>query len=91
MGTVLVIIKLMPDNVDVDLGDIENKAKKEIEDFKGKVGNVEKDPIAFGLVALKISFAIDESNSNLDPLEEKLKAIEGVVSAEVVDVRRAIG
>lgn len=81
----------MPESVDVNLGDIESKAKKVVEDFGGTYSSSEKEPIAFGLMALKVSLSLDESNSNLDPLEEKLKAIEGVTSVEVVDVRRAIG
>lgn len=91
MARVLVVIKLMPESADVDLKEIQEKVREEVEVFGGYLGNIEEEPIAFGLVALKITFSIDEQNSNLDPLEEKLRSIEGVVSAEVIDVRRAIG
>lgn len=81
----------MPENVDVDLDGVEKRAKVVIEEFGGKVGNTEREPVAFGLIALKISLSLDEGKSNLDPLEEKLRAIDGVISVEVVDIRRAIG
>ncbi len=91
MGTVLIIFKIMPDTVDADLDEIEEKARKTIEKFGGTIGKAEKEPIAFGLVALKLFFSLDENKSNLEPLEENLRSIEGVASAEVIDVRRAIG
>ncbi|MFC1686899.1 elongation factor 1-beta family protein [Nanoarchaeota archaeon] len=48
-------------------------------------------PIAFGLKAINIIFAMDEAKGSPDVLEEKITAIDGVQSFEVIDVRRAIG
>ena len=81
----------MPDSVDVNLNDVEVKSKKIIERFGGKIIKTEKEPVAFGLVALKITFSLDESNSNLDPLESQLTDMDEVSSAEVVEIRRAVG
>ena len=91
MGTVIITYKIMPDSVDVNLDDIEKESRGIINKFGGKVMGVEKEPIAFGLVALKITLSLDEKNSNLDPLEDQLRNIEGVSSAEVSDIRRAVG
>lgn len=91
MANVVITIRIMPENPDVDLNKIEGQAKKEIYDFGGEVGKVEKQPFAFGLQSLSLIFVLDESKGNTDPLEEKIKQIEGVSSAEVTDVRRAIG
>ena len=91
MGINLITFKIMPDTVDVDLDDVEEKARGLIEDFGGNIIKSEKEPVAFGLMALSISFSLDESYSNLDTLEDQLRNIEGVISAEVVDVRRAVG
>lgn len=91
MATVLVTFRLMPESPDIDLDTILEHAREIIEDFGGSLGHSQKEPVAFGLVALNISLRIDEQNSNLDPLEEKLRALDGVASAEVIDVRRAIG
>ena len=91
MGNVLVIFKIMPESVEVNLGKIEGSVKEAIEGFGGVLSNIEKEPIAFGLVALKVFCSLDEKNSNLDPLEDQLRNLKGVASVEVVDVRRAIG
>ncbi len=91
MAIVLITFKLMPESPDVRLDEVELKAKEIIIEFGGEVGTIEKEPIAFGLVALRIVLSLDESKSNLDPLEEKLREIDGIISAQVVDVRRAVG
>lgn len=91
MANVVITIKLMPEDPKVNLKKVEEQAKKEISAFGGEVGKVETEPIGFGLHALKLIFILDEDKGTTDPLEEKLRQIEGVTSAEVVDVRRAIG
>ena len=90
MGVVLVTFKIMPESVDVHLEAIEEEVRGFIHKFGGSVGSVEKEPIAFGLIALNISFSLDEHQSNLDPLEDQIRNVKGVSSVEVVDVRRAI-
>ena len=91
MANVLVTIKIMPEDVDSDLDMIKEEVIKKLGKFNAIVGSVEKEPVAFGLVALKIIFSVNEKNSNLDPIEEGIKSINGVVSADVIDVRREIG
>ena len=84
----------MPDSPDVDLSTIESQAIEMIDAFAGKPDaqkKVEKEPVAFGLVALNIMFLMDEEQGSPDDLEEKLGAIEGVQNAQVTDVRRALG
>lgn len=92
MAQVVITLKIMPESPDIDLGDIENKAKKKIVDFsQNKEIKTEQEPIAFGLKAVKITFVMDESKGSTDALEGHIKNIAGVNSVEVVDVRRAIG
>jgi elongation factor 1-beta len=92
MAQVVVTIKIMPESPEVDLDKIEIEAKTKIQDFsQNQELKTEQEPIAFGLKALKIIFVMDEDKGSTDPLEEDLKKIEGVNSAEAVDVRRAIG
>ena len=91
MADVIITLKIMPQSPETDLSVIEAKAKTEIEKFGGEVGKVEQEPIAFGLKALKLIFVSDESKGGTDALEKEISMIEGVNSAEVTDVRRAIG
>tara|TARA_Y100000310_G_C20512450_1_gene729530 strand:- start:363 stop:635 length:273 start_codon:yes stop_codon:yes gene_type:complete len=90
MGTALLKIKLMPTSPDVNLEEIKEKAKKVIEEGKGMRVTFDEEPIAFGLKAVIANFDIDESNE-LEPIENALREIENVNSAEVIDMRRAFG
>ncbi len=92
MANVIITFKIMPESVEIDLGKIETQAKEKIKAFAGE-GETKTviEPIAFGLKSLKILFVMDESKGSTDILEEQIKRIEGIMSVEVVDVRRAIG
>lgn len=90
MGTALIKIKLMPNSPDVNLEEMKEIAKEAVESKKGSKVNFEIKPIAFGLKALIVGFALDEADE-LAPIENALREIEQVVSAEVVDMRRAFG
>ena len=90
MGTALVTIKIMPESPDSDLTAIEEKAKEVVEQAEGRNPTTKREPIAFGLNAIMINFALDESKQ-IDPIEEKLREIPEVNSAEVSDFRRAFG
>ncbi|MFA5176145.1 MAG: elongation factor 1-beta [Candidatus Nanoarchaeia archaeon] len=94
MAKVVITLRIMPESPDVDLSILEKEAKQIIEEhcspdkteFKISI-----DPVAFGLKALVIIFVMDEKKGATDPLEEKIRNISGIESAEITDVRRAIG
>ena len=92
MAQVVISLRIMPQNTEVDLAELESKAKREIikfchsSEFKTTI-----EPIAFGLNALNIIFVMDESKGSTEELEKRISHIELVESVEVTDVRRAIG
>jgi elongation factor 1-beta len=89
MAQAIVQIKIMPEAPDSNLDKIEKEAENLI--LKGtKQIKKEREPIAFGLNAIKISFTWDEASST-DDLLDKIRNIKEVNSAEIVDFRRAIG
>ena len=90
MGTALVTIKIMPESPEADLEAIQEKAKQIVADNGGEKASTKTEPIAFGLNAIILNFALDESKS-VDDIENPLKDIENVSSAEVIDFRRAFG
>jgi len=90
MGIALIKIKLMPTSPNTNLEEIKNKAYLAIEENKGKNTMFAEEPIAFGLKAVIASFDIEEEDP-LEPIEESLRKIESVNSAEVIDMRRAFG
>ena len=86
-----VTIKIMPDSPETDLNDIRTKAQEVAKIFGAEL--LDKDiiePVAFGLKALKLMFYFDESKGSED-LSNLISEIENVSSAEVVDMRRAVG
>jgi len=91
MATIILTLKIMPSDPKVNLDLIADKAEKLITKFGGKPGKREKEPIAFGLVALKIIFIMDEKKGSTQSLEDDIAKLSGVSSVDVIDVRRAIG
>lgn len=82
MGRVLVTLKVLPEGVDTNLDGITGELEKL---GVGKFNNLVKEPIAFGLVALKASYVVDDMGGVSEELEKKICKIEGVRSAEVID------
>lgn len=93
MGVAICTVKIMPESPESDLEKIETEAKAFIDEFTGKEAEkrVEIEPIAFGLKAVKITFVMNEDLGSPDPVAEKISEFEGVNSATISDVRRALG
>lgn len=92
MAQAIVTMKIMPESPDINLEELETKAKHEIVQFAGEGDmKTEQQPIAFGLKALQIIFVMDESQGSTEELEKSVENIDGVNSVEITDVRRAIG
>ena len=92
MGTVIATIKIMPTSPEVDLEAIKIIVKEKIASFAGE-GETKStiEPVAFGLNSLSIIFVMDEDLGSPDVLSEQVAEMKEVNSAEIVDVRRAIG
>jgi len=90
MGLAILKIKIMPESPDTNLDEIEKSAKSLIESEKGGNLRIEREPIAFGIVALNFTFTREETLES-DSLVEKLSKLPFVNSAEITDFRRAIG
>lgn len=92
MANAVVTVKIMPESPEVNLDDLQKKALAEITAFNdNKDTKVSIEPIAFGLKAINIIFVMDESKGSPDPVAEKISQFQEVNSAEITDVRRAIG
>jgi len=85
-----VTIKVMPESPDVDRVELKGKVEAKINEAYGDVGEIryEEEPIAFGLVALKFTFIIDEKQGT-DMVEDW--EVDGAANLQVIDFRRALG
>jgi translation elongation factor aEF-1 beta len=79
--------KLMPESPDVNLKEIEESAKKIVEEFGGKNKEYSIEDIAFGLKAVIVFFFYSD-DKNIDVMEEKLSKIPNVASAQLIDMRK---
>ncbi len=87
MARVIITLRVMPEDVDVDLDDLLDRIKKVIPEGTD-VRATEVVPIAFGLKALRMNVARDESMGGTDDIEEAILAQEGVSQVEVEMVSR---
>lgn len=92
MAKVIVTLKIMPEDPEVNLDDVKSKAEEVIKGWEGSINRTEIEPVGFGLKALIIAFAVDEKKGSPDPIAEDIaKKVPGVRSAEVIMVSRALG
>ena len=87
MARVVMTMKIMPDGVEIDLDDLLEKIKSAIPEGTD-VGAIERQPVAFGLIAIRMNLVRDESLGGTDDLEEAISAVEGVAQIEVEMVSR---
>lgn len=85
MANLGVLLKVMPEDPEVDLGKIESKIKS-----AAKVLKIEKNPIAFGLNALMVTVVIPDAEGGTDSLEAKIKGIKGVGEVSVETLSRLV-
>ncbi len=92
MASVVITMKIMPEDPSTDLAKIEHEAKARIHKHTGSSEcKVVIEPIAFGIKAIKITFIVDEDKGSPDELEADIGKISHVNSVETIDVRRALG
>ncbi len=92
MAMAMMVVKVMPESVEIDLAKLKEDVEKIITELYGDVGEIrtEEEPIAFGLKALNFTFIMDEALGG-DIIEERLDKVEEIASAKVVDFRRTLG
>ncbi len=85
MAKLLVEVRIFPESAEVDLEALKKRIVEVVSPEK-----IEEQPIAFGLVALRVFKITEEKEGVAEELEKKLKEIEGVGEAEVVSVSRTV-
>lgn len=89
MGKVLAKFQIRPSDIDADLNELANTCKAILSKY-GEVGQVEINPVAFGLKEIIIILIMPDKGGT-DAVEEELNSVEGVDRAEVIDVRLLFG
>ena len=82
MGKVLALMKIMPASVDIDLENLKNELGN-VMPPEATLRGVKEEPIAFGLVALKVSIVMDDVAGGTDAVENAFLALEDVSEVQV--------
>jgi elongation factor 1-beta len=85
MAEVIVGLKVLPKTIEVDLDKLEKEIKRAI--FPERM---EREPIAFGLVAILVTKIVPDEAGQVDELERKLKSIEEVGEVEITGISRSL-
>jgi len=87
MGKVAAKIKVMPKSPDVDLDELQERLENTLPEG-AKINGVERDEVAFGLVALYPTVIVPDDAGGTEAVEEEFGTVEGVESVEVENVGR---
>lgn len=87
MAEVLLTLKVMPEDAGTDLEALGERLK---EVSTGRYNSIEREPIGFGIIALKVSYVIPEEEGVSEKLEEEIGGMEGVGEVESLESHRLI-
>ncbi len=85
MAEVIVGFKVLPKDVDIDLDKLEKNIKSEINPER-----IQRQPIAFGLVALLVTKFIPDAEGELEKMENKIRSIKDVGEVEITGMTRSL-
>ena len=87
MTTLVARIKILPVDVDVNLDSLLGKVRSNIPNGMSLKSH-DIEPIAFGLNAVIADFTLNDSEGQMDLLEDSIKRSDGVGQLEVMSVSR---
>ena len=80
-------IKILPSESDTDMLSIPKSLRESLPEELKLIAHT-KEPIAFGLYSILADFTLNDSEGQMELLEESIKKIKGVGQIEVVNVSR---
>lgn len=82
MGSVAVILRVMPESPEINLEDLKKALKTKLPSIQ----EIKEEPIGFGLKALKILAVVNDAGGETDAVEKSLNEVAGVERAEIIEV-----
>ncbi|WP_439026383.1 elongation factor 1-beta [Haloarchaeobius sp. DT45] len=87
MGKVAARMKVMPQSPDVDLDELQERLESSLPEG-AKINRVDREDVAFGLIALFPTVIIPDDAGGTEAVEEAFSDVDGVESVGVDEVGR---
>ncbi|WP_254862905.1 elongation factor 1-beta [Halovivax gelatinilyticus] len=87
MGKVAAKIKVMPNSPEIDLDELQDRLESSLPEG-AKINGVEREDVAFGLVALFPTVIVPDGSGGTEAVEESFTDVDGVESVGVENVGR---
>ncbi len=87
MGKVAASIKVMPESPEVDLDDLHDRLERALPEG-ARINAVERQEVAFGLVALLPTVVVPDESGGTEAVEEAFADLDVVESVSVENVGR---
>ncbi len=85
MGDVMVLLRVLPTSVDVDLDSLNKNIESRIKDIC-KINSVNQEEIGFGLKALMFQIIIPDEEGKIDKVESAISSVENVSQVDTRDI-----
>jgi elongation factor 1-beta len=87
MGKVAAAVKVMPQDPEIDLDDLQDRLEQALPEG-AKINGVEREDVAFGLTALVPTVVVPDDEGGTEAVEEAFSGVDDVESVSVENVGR---